>query len=453
MPYKRPLRTGGSRVAIRVSGTTTLHQLKLQIWESLGVVPENQRIGFGTEEVTDLEEHEGLSLVQAGVFAGARLWVVDTKVHKDRDIAEELPVVDDSHKEEAGFKGTGLAGGFPVPVTSFPVADAATVAADTAMVAAEIMKSGVDDAAADGAADGTSGHADAIHDVQMDYYGKRLATASSDRSIRVFSVAGDHHSHLADLIGHEGPVWQVAWAHPKFGSILASCSYDRKVIIWKETSENQWIKAQVFSDHEGSVNSISWAPHEYGLVLACASSDGSISILTHRADGGWDASRIPQAHPVGVTSVSWAPATVPGSFLGSGPNPVLRFVSGGCDNMVKIWRYSSEGGGGWRLDGAPPGLARHTDWVRDVAWAPNLGLPKSTIASASQDGTVLIWTQTSESDPWKPLLLQDFKVPVWRVSWSLTGNILAVSDANNNVSLWKEAADGQWSQVSTIQQP
>jgi len=28
---------------------------------------------------------------------------------------------------------------------------------------------------------------------------------------------------------HEGPVWQVAWAHPKYGSILASCSYDRKV--------------------------------------------------------------------------------------------------------------------------------------------------------------------------------------------------------------------------------
>lgn len=26
----------------------------------------------------------------------------------------------------------------------------------------------------------------------------------------------------------------MAWAHPKFGSILASCSYDGKVIIWKE---------------------------------------------------------------------------------------------------------------------------------------------------------------------------------------------------------------------------
>ena len=28
---------------------------------------------------------------------------------------------------------------------------------------------------------------------------------------------------------HEGPVWQVSWAHPMFGNLLASCSYDRKV--------------------------------------------------------------------------------------------------------------------------------------------------------------------------------------------------------------------------------
>jgi len=37
---------------------------------------------------------------------------------------------------------------------------------------------------------------------------------------------------------------------------------------------------------------------------------------------------------------------------------------------------------------------------------------------------------------------------VWRVSWSLTGNILAVSDGNNLVTLWKEAVDGNWSKVS-----
>jgi len=112
---------------------------------------------------------------------------------------------------------------------------------------------------------------------KMDYYGKRLATCSSDRtSVRIFAVTGDTHTHLSDLVGqvtqpvvlaspgqaitlprshascaalhaplmlavvspallvsvagHEGPVWQVCWAHPKFGSFLVSCSYDRKVI-------------------------------------------------------------------------------------------------------------------------------------------------------------------------------------------------------------------------------
>jgi len=44
--------------------------------------------------------------------------------------------------------------------------------------------------------------------------------------------------------------------------------------------------------------------------------------------------------------------------------------------MVKIWKLVE---GSWQLD-TFPGLQKHTDWVRDVAWAPNLGLLKSTIA-------------------------------------------------------------------------
>eukprot|EP00951_Prasinocladus_malaysianus_P045780 scaffold617510_cov38-Prasinocladus_malaysianus.AAC.1 len=79
-----------------------------------------------------------------------------------------------------------------------------------------------------------SGHGDAVHDVQLDFYGKRLASASSDRLVKVFDVTGDAQQHLADLVGHQGPVWQVCWAHPKFGNLLASCGFDHKVIIWKE---------------------------------------------------------------------------------------------------------------------------------------------------------------------------------------------------------------------------
>ena len=38
---------------------------------------------------------------------------------------------------------------------------------------------------------------------------------------------------------HTAPVWQLSWAHPSFGSILASCSYDGRVFIWKEVGPGQ----------------------------------------------------------------------------------------------------------------------------------------------------------------------------------------------------------------------
>ncbi|KAF6136352.1 hypothetical protein GIB67_043161 [Kingdonia uniflora] len=266
-----------------------------------------------------------------------------------------------------------------------------------------------------------SGHQDTVHAVVMDYYGRRMATASSDTTIKIIGVNTSSSQHLATLTGHQGPVWQVAWAHPKFGSLLASCSYDGRVIIWKEGNQNEWTQAHVFDDHKSSVNSICWAPHELGLSLACGSSDGNISVFTARSDGGWDTTRINQAHPVGVTSVSWAPAMAPGALVGSGSHladPVQKFVSGGCDNTVKVWKLYN---GTWTMD-CFPALQMHSDWVRDVAWAPNLGLPKSTIASASQDGTVIIWTVAKEGDQWEGKILMDFKTPVWTVAWSLTGH-------------------------------
>ncbi|KAG4122818.1 hypothetical protein ERO13_D11G290601v2 [Gossypium hirsutum] len=130
-----------------------------------------------------------------------------------------------------------------------------------------------------------TGHQDTVHDVAMDFYGKRIATASSDSTIKIVGVSNNTHQHLATLTGHQGPVWQVAWAHPKFGSLLASCCYDGRVIIWKEGNQNEWAQAHVFDDHKSSVNSIAWAPHELGLCLACGSSDGNISVFTARADG------------------------------------------------------------------------------------------------------------------------------------------------------------------------
>lgn len=46
-----------------------------------------------------------------------------------------------------------------------------------------------------------------------------------------------------------------------------------------------------------------------------------------------------------------------------------------------------------------------------------------------------------------------FECAVWRVSWSLSGNVLAVSGGDNRVSLWKERVrDGGWECVKTLEE-
>ncbi|KAF9074582.1 WD40-repeat-containing domain protein [Rhodocollybia butyracea] len=325
-------------------------------------------------------------------------------------------------------------------------------------------------------------HEDMIHDAQLDYYGKRLATCSSDRTVKVFDVVEGDSSKITSashtLKGHTGPVWQVAWAHPKFGHILASCSYDGKVLIWKEQqgqgAAGGWSKVGEHTLHTASVNSVSWAPHELGAMLACASSDGKISVLTFKDDGSWVAD-IFNGHAIGCNAVSWAPAVLPGSLITSPqqqqsipgqqqmqPQSIKRFASAGCDNLVKIWGYR-EDSQSWVEEEI---LEGHADWVRDVAWAPNIGLPKSYIATASQDKTVLIWTKETVTAPWVKVALDPssgltspspagtttgkFPDVVWRVSWSLAGNLLAVSCGDGKVTLWKENLKGIWECVNDM---
>lgn len=298
-----------------------------------------------------------------------------------------------------------------------------------------------------------TGHSDMIHDAQMDHYGIRLATCSSDKTVKIFDVKSGTHKLVATLKGHDAPVWQVAWAHPLFGNILASCSYDRKVILWKE-SEGNWDKMYEYGEHDSSVNSLSWAPSEFGLILACGSSDGSVSVIMSPGDGRWETKKIHNAHTIGCNAVSWAPIQAEKTFTSGADNtsPISaaakltkRFVTGGCDNLVKIWKYV-EKEETWCEESK---LEGHSNWVRDVAWAPSINSGQSVIASCSQDKRVIIWTKKSDID-WTLKVLHTFEDVVWHVSWSVTGSVLAVSGGDNKVSLWKAINDQQWVRMNDI---
>jgi protein transport protein SEC13 len=56
---------------------------------------------------------------------------------------------------------------------------------------------------------------------------------------------------------HEGPVWQVTWAHPKYGSLLASCGYEGKIIVWKEVN-GSWAKVKEFDKAHSASGEFDW---------------------------------------------------------------------------------------------------------------------------------------------------------------------------------------------------
>ena len=54
---------------------------------------------------------------------------------------------------------------------------------------------------------------------------------------------------------HAGSVWRVTWAHPEFGQVIATCSFDRTTAIWEELRKSYLLmlnEGRLFCDIQNS---------------------------------------------------------------------------------------------------------------------------------------------------------------------------------------------------------
>lgn len=259
---------------------------------------------------------------------------------------------------------------------------------------------------------------------------------------------------LTSIKQHDGAVWSVQWAHPRFGCIVGSCGYDGRINIYKEVQTGKFDIIYTSIKPETSVNSISFAPHQCGLVLCAGRSDGTISVYARRDDSQWDEWTW-LAHHTGVNAVSYASQPIYNAQQ-STQQPVHRslksdckFVSGGCDNKLRIWKFDFTTNQ-WNDSTQFNTEQHHTDWIRDVQWSPSMGIPSNLIASCSDDKSVCIWYEDTATQIWSKVKTITFNDKVWKLSWSVMGNILAVAQSDNIVTLWKENSTGEWINISSI---
>mmetsp|Transcript_68781 Transcript_68781/g.110855 ORF Transcript_68781/g.110855 Transcript_68781/m.110855 type:complete len:322 (-) Transcript_68781:41-1006(-) len=301
-----------------------------------------------------------------------------------------------------------------------------------------------------------------LHDAQYDSSGRRLTTASSDGVVRLWCA--ERHELLQELRGHQAAVLALSWASGRTTAApLASGAADGSISIWREDKKTGGMRAihQLFV--KGPVTGLAFCPPEYGLLLAVGGeSGGEVCILTRRevtaspvlpAGEVWQAKTL-LAHDGGIVDLSFAPAASPAT-LAAGPAAVraavrgpFRLATAGTDGRLRVWRCD-EKTASWTLqqDLLDPTSGSR---LRCVAWRPNIGLPSSTIAVGSEDGSVQVWVQDMEGQPWNCQASWKVDGDTRRLSWSKAGVLLAVSAGDAGSMLFKEGPVGSWSQVGPV---
>jgi len=242
-----------------------------------------------------------------------------------------------------------------------------------------------------------TGHSDTTYAVTWSPDGSRIASASYDKTVQIWDAAG---GHPFTYNGHSSWVWAVRWSPD--GSRIASAGGDKTVQIWDAMLGN---RLRTYTGHSGSVFALAWSPDSKSI--ASAGADGTVQV--------WDAARgntlytyQPYSTPL-IWSVTWSPD-------GS------RIASAGSDHTVQLWD-ATDGGHLFVYYG-------HSDTIYSVAWSPD----GKRIVSAGEARTAQVW---DAADGGNTSTYSGHSDSIRSVAWASDSKRIASGSWDKTVQIWQ----------------
>ena len=234
-------------------------------------------------------------------------------------------------------------------------------------------------------------HGDRVDSVAWSPDGKKVATASWDKTCRIFDVESKREDAKFE---HGDEVRSVAWSPD--GKKVATASLDKTCRIFDVESQIEDAKFE----HGDRVDSVAWSPD--GKKVATASWDKTCRIFdveSYTEDAKFE-------HGNWVDSVAWSPDG-------------KKVATASHDKTCRIFDVESQ------IEDAK---FEHGNMVYSVAWSPD----GKKVATASHDKTCRIFDVESQREDAK----FDHGDMVFRVAWSPDGKKVATASHNKTCRIF-----------------
>ncbi|MET8249577.1 AAA family ATPase [Streptomyces sp. NPDC005202] len=260
-----------------------------------------------------------------------------------------------------------------------------------------------------------TGHTSWVSSAVFSPDGRTLASASDDGTIRVWNVRNPSHPHLlgAPLTGHAGTIYLLAFSPD--GHTLASANEDHTVRLWDVGDPRRPRTLGALTGHTAAVRSVAFSPD--GRTLAAGGDDDTIRL--------WDMAD--PRHPTPIDAMLTGHNGTVHSVAFSPDGRTL--ASGSADDTIRLWNVAAPRHA--TPLGAP--LTGHTGPVWSVAFSPD----GTMLAAGSADSTASLWNVSNPAYPsqvGEPLAGSSGEM--YAVGFSPDGRTLATGSGDNKVRLW-----------------